>query len=246
MRERTVKIGSAGKIFALTGWKVGFVCAAPALADGARQGAPVPHLHDAAQPAESPSPMASARTMPISTACAGISPRSRDRFAAGARRRAGFAVLPSAGHLFPQHRHRAAGIETDDVAFCRRLVKDHGVAAIPVSAFYAERLGQERGAVLFRETRRHPRRGVGAARGRGEACRLIGPVAHDRCKGNAPGLSDCALRIFLPEKPASFRDPALASARPRLLKIGSRCSAFSSLSSPSAFPSRPPPRRSGW
>src|SRR5206468_1590536 len=31
MRERTVKIGSAGKIFALTGWKVGFVCAAPPL-----------------------------------------------------------------------------------------------------------------------------------------------------------------------------------------------------------------------
>jgi len=31
MRERTVKIGSAGKIFSLTGWKVGFVCAAPAL-----------------------------------------------------------------------------------------------------------------------------------------------------------------------------------------------------------------------
>ena len=28
MRERTVKIGSAGKIFSLTGWKVGFVCAA--------------------------------------------------------------------------------------------------------------------------------------------------------------------------------------------------------------------------
>ncbi|MCW5759984.1 MAG: aminotransferase, partial [Phenylobacterium sp.] len=31
MRERTVKIGSAGKMFGLTGWKVGFLCAAPAL-----------------------------------------------------------------------------------------------------------------------------------------------------------------------------------------------------------------------
>jgi len=29
MRDRTVKIGSAGKIFGLTGWKIGFVCAAP-------------------------------------------------------------------------------------------------------------------------------------------------------------------------------------------------------------------------
>ncbi|PNB40398.1 aminotransferase, partial [Pseudomonas sp. FW305-130] len=27
MRERTVKIGSAGKIFSLTGWKVGWLCA---------------------------------------------------------------------------------------------------------------------------------------------------------------------------------------------------------------------------
>ncbi|MDP3175114.1 MAG: aminotransferase class I/II-fold pyridoxal phosphate-dependent enzyme, partial [Phenylobacterium sp.] len=31
MRERTVKIGSAGKMFGLTGWKVGFLCATPAL-----------------------------------------------------------------------------------------------------------------------------------------------------------------------------------------------------------------------
>ena len=31
MRERCVKIGSAGKMFGLTGWKVGFLCAAPKL-----------------------------------------------------------------------------------------------------------------------------------------------------------------------------------------------------------------------
>src|SRR6266576_1088942 len=31
MRDRTIKVGSAGKIFALTGWKIGFVCAAPQL-----------------------------------------------------------------------------------------------------------------------------------------------------------------------------------------------------------------------
>ncbi|OYX05378.1 MAG: aminotransferase, partial [Caulobacter vibrioides] len=32
MRERTVKIGSAGKLFGMTGWKVGFLIAAPPLA----------------------------------------------------------------------------------------------------------------------------------------------------------------------------------------------------------------------
>ena len=52
MRERTVKIGSAGKIFSMTGWKVGFVCACPAAAEGSFAGAPVPDLHDAAQPAD--------------------------------------------------------------------------------------------------------------------------------------------------------------------------------------------------
>ena len=32
MEERTIKVGSAGKIFSLTGWKVGWIVAAPALA----------------------------------------------------------------------------------------------------------------------------------------------------------------------------------------------------------------------
>ena len=62
--------------------------------------------------------------------------RSRDRFTAGLET-LGLRGDPEPGHLFPQHRHLALG-ETDDVAFCRRLVMDHGVAAIPVSAFYAE------------------------------------------------------------------------------------------------------------
>ena len=33
MRDRTIKIGSAGKIFSMTGWKVGFACAAPPLTE---------------------------------------------------------------------------------------------------------------------------------------------------------------------------------------------------------------------
>jgi aspartate/methionine/tyrosine aminotransferase len=32
MAERTVKVGSAGKIFSLTGWKVGWIAAPPDLA----------------------------------------------------------------------------------------------------------------------------------------------------------------------------------------------------------------------
>jgi aspartate/methionine/tyrosine aminotransferase len=49
----------------------------------------------------------------------------------------GFAVLPSQGTYFLNFDIAPLG-ETDDAAFCQRLVRDVGVAAIPVSAFYAE------------------------------------------------------------------------------------------------------------
>ncbi len=61
--------------------------------------------------------------------------RSRDRFAAGLSS-LGLTVIPSQGTYFLNIDIAPLG-ETDDVAFCRRLVTDHGVAAIPVSAFYA-------------------------------------------------------------------------------------------------------------
>jgi N-succinyldiaminopimelate aminotransferase len=62
--------------------------------------------------------------------------RSRDRFTAGLRT-LGFEVIPAEGTYFLNIDIAPLG-ESDDVAFCRRLVLDHGVAAIPVSAFYAE------------------------------------------------------------------------------------------------------------
>jgi aspartate/methionine/tyrosine aminotransferase len=71
--------------------------------------------------------------------------RSRDRFTAGLRG-LGFAVLPSAATYFLNIDIAPLG-EADDAAFCRRLVVDHGVAAIPVSAFYAD--GAVRNLVRF-------------------------------------------------------------------------------------------------
>jgi aspartate/methionine/tyrosine aminotransferase len=62
--------------------------------------------------------------------------RSRDRFTKGLMD-LGFSVLPSAGTYFVNIDIAPLG-ETDDVEFCMRLVNEHGVAAIPVSAFYAE------------------------------------------------------------------------------------------------------------
>jgi aspartate/methionine/tyrosine aminotransferase len=135
MRERTVKIGSAGKIFNLTGWKVGFVCAAPAI---------LRVLAKAHQfvTFTTPPNLQAAVAFGLSKDDAYFEgmraefARSRDRFTEGLRR-LGFAVLPSEATYFLNIDIAPLG-EVDDVAFCRRLVLDHGVAAIPVSAFYAE------------------------------------------------------------------------------------------------------------
>jgi N-succinyldiaminopimelate aminotransferase len=135
MRERSVKIGSAGKIFSLTGWKVGFVCAAP---------------HIMKVLAKSHQFLAFTTAPNLQAAVAyGLAKddayfegmrknfaRSRDRFTDGLRT-LGFDVIPSQGTYFLNIDIAPLG-ETDDVAFCRRLVMEHGVAAIPVSAFYAE------------------------------------------------------------------------------------------------------------
>jgi N-succinyldiaminopimelate aminotransferase len=63
--------------------------------------------------------------------------RSRDRLAAGLLD-AGYAVLPSQGTYFLNIDLIASGIALDDRSFCLRAVQEEGVAAIPVSAFYAE------------------------------------------------------------------------------------------------------------
>jgi aspartate/methionine/tyrosine aminotransferase len=144
MRERAVKIGSAGKIFSLTGWKVGFVCAAPPIMKVLAKShqfltfTTPPNLQVAVAYglAKEDSYFESMRR---------DFARSRDRFAAGLET-LGFQVIPSQGTYFLNIDIAPLG-ETDDVAFCRRLVMDHGVAAIPVSAFYAQ--GAVRNVVRF-------------------------------------------------------------------------------------------------
>ncbi|NBB14076.1 aminotransferase [Caulobacter sp. SLTY] len=134
MRERTVKIGSAGKMFALTGWKVGFLCAAPALMKalaGAHQFLTFttpPNLQAAVAWGLDNSPDWFAQ-MPVDLQ------RSRDRLASGLEAE-GFKVLPAAGTYFLNVDLAASGIDEGDADFCLRAVKDHGIAAIPISAFY--------------------------------------------------------------------------------------------------------------
>ncbi|HEX7886221.1 MAG TPA: aminotransferase [Phenylobacterium sp.] len=134
MRERTVKIGSAGKMFGLTGWKVGFLCAAPALTHSLARAhqfltfTTPPNLQ-AAVAWGLDNPAGWFRDMPRDLE------RSRDRLTEGLRRE-GFAVLPSQGTYFLNVDLPGSGIGEGDRGFCLRAVREASVAAIPVSAFY--------------------------------------------------------------------------------------------------------------
>ncbi|GJE02935.1 aminotransferase [Methylobacterium isbiliense] len=135
MRERTIKVGSAGKIFSLTGWKVGFVLAAPPLM---RVLAKAHQFLTFTTPPNLQSAVAYGLAKDdayFEGMRAGFA-RARDRFAAGLSE-LGFTVLPAAGTYFLNVDIAPLGF-ADDVAFCDRLVRRHGVAAIPVSAFYAQ------------------------------------------------------------------------------------------------------------
>ncbi len=134
MRERTVKISSAGKIFSLTGWKVGLVMAAPAIM---RVLAKAHQYITFTTPPNLQAAVAYGlgKEDGYFEGMRADFQRSRDRFATGLRD-LGFQVLPSAGTYFLNLDIAPLG-ESDDVDFCRRLVTENGVAAIPVSAFYA-------------------------------------------------------------------------------------------------------------
>ena len=134
MRDRTVLISSTGKTFSLTGWKIGYTCASPELTAALRSAhqfvtfaVNTPGQHAMSVALRAPDAyfqgfLAEYRTR-------------RDRLCAGLRE-AGFAVTAPAGTYFAVADIRPLGYD-DAVAFCRMLPERFGVAAIPVSAFYA-------------------------------------------------------------------------------------------------------------
>jgi aspartate/methionine/tyrosine aminotransferase len=135
MRERTVKIGSAGKIFSLTGWKVGWMCAAPPIAQILAK------AHQFLTFTTPPNLQAGAayglgKDVSYFTEMRAGYQRSRDRLAAGLTK-LGYAVLPSAATYFLSIDLPRSGVNMGDVAFSEWLVEEAGVASVPVSAFYA-------------------------------------------------------------------------------------------------------------
>ena len=145
LRERAVKIGSAGKIFSLTGWKVGWAVASPELAAliagqhqfltfttavplqwAVAEGLALPHEWHAAHRARYE--------------------MAKDRLVRGLSG-AGYFVLPSAATWFVTIDLAASGLEPDDEAVATRMIREAGVASIPVSAFCGD--APEKGYLRF-------------------------------------------------------------------------------------------------
>ena len=133
MAERTIKVGSAGKIFSLTGWKVGWIVAAPELA------AVVARAHQFLTFSTAPN-LQAAVAFGLDEGDAWLEPmrdrfqRSRDLMTQGLRD-AGFTVLDAAATYFLCVDLKASGIDADDEVFAATAVEQAGVAVVPISAF---------------------------------------------------------------------------------------------------------------
>lgn len=135
MRERSLRIGSAGKTFSFTGWKVGYVTAPAPLASLV---AKAHQLLTFTTPPNLQRAVAVGLGLPDSyfTALAEGLRERRDQLAEGLAR-LGFGVLPTRGSYFITADFAPLGFAGDDAAFCRHITEHAKVAAIPVSAFYA-------------------------------------------------------------------------------------------------------------
>jgi N-succinyldiaminopimelate aminotransferase len=144
MRERTVSIGSAGKTFSFTGWKVGWITAAPGLVSAVRSAKQF-LTYVSSGPFQYA--VAEALALPDSyfTAFREDMLAKRDLLASGLAE-AGFEVFKPAGTYFITTDIRPLG-ESDGFAFCRALPERAGVVAIPNAVFYDHR---EEGAPFVR------------------------------------------------------------------------------------------------
>ncbi|MEV4616564.1 pyridoxal phosphate-dependent aminotransferase [Kitasatospora sp. NPDC049258] len=146
MRERTVSISSAGKTFSFTGWKVGWVTAAPALVAAVRTAKQYltyvsagPFQYAVAEALRLPDTYFDGLRTDLA--------RKRDLLADGLAA-AGFQVFRPEGTYFITTDITPLG-EKDGLEFCRSLPERCGVVAIPNVVFYDD---TEAGRSLVRFT----------------------------------------------------------------------------------------------
>ncbi|MFF0080092.1 pyridoxal phosphate-dependent aminotransferase [Streptomyces canus] len=133
MRERTVSIGSAGKTFSFTGWKVGWVTSTAELVTAVRSAkqfltyvASGPFQYAVAEALHLPDSYFEEFRADM---------RGKRELLADGLEQAGFEVFRPAGTYFVTTDIRPLG-ESDGFAFCRSLPERAGVVAIPNAVFY--------------------------------------------------------------------------------------------------------------
>ena len=137
LRDRVVRIGSAGKTFSVTGWKVGYVTA------DAKLLAPIARAHQFIT-FTTPPALQAAVAFGLGLPDAYFDGLKRDLEArrdllVGGLRAAGFEVADVAATYFAIAAIDGLDPGGDDYAFCRRLTVEAGVTAVPISSFYGAR-----------------------------------------------------------------------------------------------------------
>ncbi len=140
MRERCVRIASAGKTFSLTGWKIGYLTAAPDLL------ALITKAHQFVTFTTPPAfQLAVAWGLGQDDAyfqnLATDLEQKRDLLSKGLAS-VGFDVVRADGTYFVTTDIAGLGYNGSDLDFCKEITANAGVSAIPVSPFYKPREGE--------------------------------------------------------------------------------------------------------
>ncbi|GAA2755984.1 N-succinyldiaminopimelate aminotransferase [Actinopolymorpha rutila] len=136
MRERTVTISSAGKTFAVTGWKIGWVCATPPLVAAVRTAKQF-LTYVSGGPFQPAVAEALAFGDDYYTDLRSSLQGKRDLLSAGLSS-LGLDVFVPGGTYFVTTDVRPLGYD-DGVEFCRMLPERCGVVAIPHEVFYDDK-----------------------------------------------------------------------------------------------------------
>ncbi len=136
MRNRCARIGSAGKTFSLTGWKIGYITAPPEMM------AAIAKAHQFVTFTTPPNlQKAVAHGLGFGDdyyeEFTADMQAQRDILAKGLEE-VGFKVLPSEGTYFLTVDFTPLGFEGNDAEFCEYITKEAGVTAVPTGAFYQQ------------------------------------------------------------------------------------------------------------
>ncbi|MEE2745925.1 MAG: aminotransferase [Pseudomonadota bacterium] len=134
MRDRCIRISSAGKTFSMTGWKVGYSVASPNLISAMASAhqfltfTTPPNLQEAVA-------FGLEKDSSYFIGLAAQMDKKRAKTAEGLSK-VGFKIIDCQGTYFLTADFGPLGFKGNDVEFCEYLTKTVGVAAVPFSAFY--------------------------------------------------------------------------------------------------------------